>query len=69
MTEVEERIVRSAIVLGSSKIQTAMNNNVSESTVYRVMDDFYERAIAILRKIIKKSAGVSHSSALFLTCF
>ena len=69
MTEAEERIVRSAIVLGSSKIQTAMNNNVSESTVYRVMDDFYERAIAILRKIIKKSAGVSHSSALFLTCF
>ena len=50
MTEAEERIVRSAIVLGSSNIQTAMSNNVSESTVYRVLDDFYDRAIAILRK-------------------
>lgn len=50
MTVAEENIIRSVFVDGRSKVETAMKNNVSESTVFRVTDDFCERAIAILRK-------------------
>ena len=50
MTVAEEIIIRSVFVDGRSKVETAMKNNVSESTVFRVTDDFCERAIAILRK-------------------
>ena len=49
MTVAEENIIRSVFVDGRSKVETAMKNNVSESTVFRVTDDFCERAIAILR--------------------
>ena len=50
MTEAEERIIRSIYIEGKSKVETAMNNHVSESTVFRVTDDFCDRAIAILMK-------------------
>ena len=50
MTAAEEQIIRSIYIEGKSKIETAMNNHVSESTVFRVTDDFCDRAIALLRK-------------------
>lgn len=50
MTKSEEQIIRSVFVEGNSKVETAMKNNVSESTVFRVTDDFCERAIAVLGK-------------------
>lgn len=50
MTKTEEQIIRNIYVDGYSKIETAMKNNVSESTVFRVTDDFCDRAIAILSR-------------------
>ena len=50
MTKTEEQIIRNIYVNGYSKIETAMKNNVSESTVFRVTDDFCDRAIAILSR-------------------
>lgn len=50
MTADEEEIIRCICCKGMSKVQTAMTLHISESTVYRVMDDFYDRAIAILTK-------------------
>ena len=48
MTADEEEIIRCICCKGMSKVQTAMTLHISESTVYRVMDDFYDRAVAIL---------------------
>ena len=50
MTADEEEIIRSICCKGMSKVQTALALHVSESTVYRVMDDFYDRAVAILTR-------------------
>ena len=46
----EEEIIRCICCKGMSKVQTAMTLHISESTVYRVMDDFYDRAAAILTR-------------------
>ena len=50
MTADEEEIIRCICCKGMSKVQTAMTLHISESTVYRVMDDFYDRAVAILTR-------------------
>ena len=50
MTADEEKIIRCICCKGMSKVQTAMELHISESTVYRVMDDFYDRAVAILTR-------------------
>lgn len=50
MTADEEEIIRCICCKGMSKVQTAMTLHISESTVYRVMDDFYDRALAILTR-------------------
>lgn len=50
MTADEEEIIRCICRKGMSKVQTAMELHISESTVYRVMDDFYDRAVAILTR-------------------
>ena len=50
MTADEEEIIRCICCKGMSKVQTAMTLHISESTVYRVMDDFYDRAAAILTR-------------------
>lgn len=50
MTKTEEHIIRNIYVDGFSRVETAMKNNVSESTVFRVTDDFCDRAIAILSR-------------------
>lgn len=50
MTADEEEIIRCICCKGMSKVQTALALHISESTVYRVMDDFYDRAVAILTR-------------------
>ena len=50
MTQQEENVIRNIFVDGNSKVETAIKNNVSESSVFRITDDFCDRAIAILRK-------------------
>lgn len=48
LTEQEEEIVRMVIVNKASTIETSLKLHISESTVYRVMREFYERAQVIL---------------------
>lgn len=50
ITEEEEQIVRMVIEKKYSTVKTAMTLHVSESTVYRVMREFYDRTQAILLK-------------------
>jgi DNA invertase Pin-like site-specific DNA recombinase len=50
MSDEETDIVRMVILKKASTVKTAMTLNVSESTVYRVMRDFYDRTQAILIK-------------------
>lgn len=48
ITDEEEQIVRMVIEKKYSTVKTAMTLHVSESTVYRVMREFYDRTQAIL---------------------
>lgn len=48
LTEEEEQIVRLIIEKKYSVVKTALTLHISESSVYRVMREFYERAQAIL---------------------
>lgn len=48
LTEQEEAVVRMVILRKGSTVETALKLNMSESTVYRIMREFYERAQVIL---------------------
>ena len=48
LTEQEEAVVRMIVKRKASIVETSLKLNISESTVYRIMREFYERAQAIL---------------------
>lgn len=48
LTEQEEAVVRMVIIRKASVVETSLKLNISESTVYRIMREFYERAQVIL---------------------
>lgn len=48
LTEQEENVVRMVIIRKASTVETSLKLNISESTVYRIMREFYERAQVIL---------------------
>ena len=48
LTEQEENVVRMVIIRKASTVETSLKLNVSESTVYRIMRESYERAAVIL---------------------
>ena len=48
LTEQEEAVVRMIIIRKASVVETSLKLNISESTVYRTMREFYERANVIL---------------------
>lgn len=48
LTEQEEAVVRMVIIRKASTVETSLKLNISESTVYRIMREFYERAQAVL---------------------
>ena len=48
LTEQEEAVVRMVIIRKASIVETSLKLNISESTVYRIMREFYERAAVIL---------------------
>ena len=48
LTEQEEEVVRMVIIRKASTVETSLKLNISESTVYRIMREFYERAAVIL---------------------
>ena len=48
LTEQEEAVVRMVIIRKASIVETSLKLNISESTVYRIMREFYERAQVIL---------------------
>lgn len=48
LTEQEEAVVRMIILRKCSTVETSLKLNISESTVYRIMREFYERAQVIL---------------------
>ena len=48
LTEQEEAVVRMVIIRKASTVETSLKLNISESTVYRIMREFYERASVIL---------------------
>lgn len=48
LTDNEEAVVRMVVLRKCSTVETALKLNVSESTVYRIMREFYERAQVIL---------------------
>jgi DNA-binding NarL/FixJ family response regulator len=48
LTDNEEAVVRMVILRKGSTVETALKLNMSESTVYRIMREFYERAQVIL---------------------
>ena len=48
LTEQEEAVVRMIIIRKASTVETSLKLNISESTVYRIMREFYERAQVIL---------------------
>ena len=48
LTEQEEAVVRMVIIRKASIVETSLKLNISESTVYRTMREFYERANVIL---------------------
>ena len=48
LTEQEEAVVRMIIIRKASTVETSLKLNISESTVYRIMREFYERAKVIL---------------------
>jgi DNA-directed RNA polymerase specialized sigma subunit len=48
LTEQEEEVVRMVIIRKASTVETSLKLNISESTVCRIMREFYERAAVIL---------------------
>jgi DNA-directed RNA polymerase specialized sigma subunit len=48
LTDNEEVVVRMVIIRKASTVETSLKLNISESTVYRIMREFYERAAVIL---------------------
>ena len=48
LTEQEEAVVRMVILRKCSIVEVSIKLNISESTVYRIMRSFYERAQLIL---------------------
>lgn len=48
LTEQEEAVVRMIVKRKASIVETSLKLNISESTVYRIMREFYERAAVIL---------------------
>lgn len=48
LTEQEEAVVHMVIIRKASTVETSLKLNISESTVYRIMREFYERAAVIL---------------------
>ena len=48
LTDNEESVVRMVIIRKASTVETSLKLNISESTVYRIMREFYERAAVIL---------------------
>ena len=48
LTKQEEAVVRMVIIRKASVVETSLKLNISESTVYRTMREFYERANVIL---------------------
>jgi DNA-directed RNA polymerase specialized sigma24 family protein len=48
LTDNEESVVRMVVLRKCSTVETALKLNISESTVYRIMREFYERAQVIL---------------------
>ena len=48
LTEQEEAVVRMVVLRKASRVETSLKLNMSESTVSRIMREFYERAQAIL---------------------
>ena len=48
LTDNEEAVVRMVVLRKSSRVETSLKLNMSESTVSRIMREFYERAQAIL---------------------
>lgn len=48
LTEQEEAVVRMRILRNASTVETSLKLNMSESSVYRIMREFYERAQVIL---------------------
>jgi len=48
LTEQEEAVVRMRVLRNASIVETSLKLNISESTVCRIMREFYERAQVIL---------------------
>ena len=48
LTDNEEAVVRMVVLRKASRVETSLKLNMSESTVSRIMREFYERAQAIL---------------------
>ena len=48
LTDQEESVVRMVILRKCSIVEVSIKLNISESTVYRIMRSFYERAQLIL---------------------
>ena len=48
LTDNEEAVVRMVVLRKCSTVETSLKLNISESTVYRIMREFYERAQVIL---------------------
>ena len=48
LTDNEESVVRMVVLRKCSTVETALKLNISESTVYRIMREFYDRAQVIL---------------------
>ena len=55
LTEQEEAVVRMVIIRKASTVETSLKLNISESTVYRIMREFYERAAVILESWLSSS--------------
>jgi DNA-directed RNA polymerase specialized sigma subunit len=48
LTDNEEAVVRMVVLRKASRVETSLKLNISESTVSRIMREFYERAQVIL---------------------
>lgn len=48
LTDNEEAVVRMVVLRKASRVETSLKLNMSESTVSRIMREFYERAQVIL---------------------
>ena len=62
LTDNEEAVVRMVVLRKASRVETSLKLNMSESTVSRIMREFYERAQAILEsQLSSKYQAVSSS--------